>query len=165
MWNKERKYDHRHRTRGSHKIYALIKTRNGARPKKVEEAFQSFAPLDWDEGRNDVGLGLDLELELVVLIPFEPFEPLPPEPLSFELSPFELLSSELLPFESLPESPLLSSPLPVSVLVGFGVVKVGVGFLVIVLVLVLVEPRMHWEPPLLGQVYPAAVTRKGRPWE
>ena len=136
-----------HRTGRSHKIYALIKTKNRARPKKVEEAFRSFAPLAWVEGRDDIGLGV--ELVLVGLMPFEPFEPLSPEPLSLE---------------PLPVLPLLPPPPPpVDVLVGFGVVKVVVG--VVAMVSVLVESRAQPLELSPVQVYPAAVMRKGRPWE
>ena len=182
---RENDFGRDHRTGWSHKTNTLIKTRNGAKPRKAEGPFRSFAPLSWAEGRDGVGRGVELELglELVELVPLEPlsfepssFEPLSSEPLSFEplsfepLS-FEPLSSEPLSFEpsssgrSSPESSLLSPSPPVGVLVGFGVVEVGVG--VLVMVLVLVEWRLHWGLLELSreQVYPAAVMRKGRPYE
>ena len=56
----------------SHNIHTLIKTRNGARTKKVKEPLQFFAPLSADGGPDGLGpeVGLErveVELDLVEL--------------------------------------------------------------------------------------------------
>jgi len=93
-----------------------IQAKNGAIPKKVNEPFQSAAPLTLDEAISDgVGLGLELvlelelERELVELRPVKPIE-LEPEP-SGRPSPRSSLE--------------LSLPLP-GVLVDRGLVEVKV---------------------------------------
>ena len=48
-------------TGGSHNIHTPIKTRNGARTKKVKEPLQFFAPLSADGGPDGLGGGVELE--------------------------------------------------------------------------------------------------------
>ena len=101
---------------GLHHTHTPIKTRTGARPKKVEGPLKPFAPLVAPAASPD-GVGLERRLELVLV-----------ELVLVELLMFELeLESGKSGGSSLLSSSLLSSSLLSGVLVGRGLEEVELG--------------------------------------